>query len=130
MKALQVLVAMLACAHMALAAGAAASPERGGSKGPEAAAAPHGGAVMSPRAAPFAHSNADRLHSLLSTKARGQIARQPTRVGSPKVATGAIARGSTIGGPRTPQYGRLGGQAIGRTVRNATIDGNQLRRKF
>ena len=130
MKALQVLVAMLACAHMALAAGAAASPERGGSKGPEAAAAPHGGSVTPQRGAQLPHSNADRLHSLLSRRARGPIARQPARVGSPKAATGAVARGSTIGGPHSPQYGRLGGQATGRTVRNATIDGKQLRRKF
>jgi hypothetical protein len=47
-------------------------------------------------------------------------------VTSPSAVTRAFGRDSTIGGPRAPGPGRVGGPAIGRTAHNATIDGTQL----
>jgi hypothetical protein len=63
------------------------------------------------------------------------VASGPTPVGSniatraltsPSAVTRAFGRGSTIGGPRAPGPGLVGGPAIGRTAHNATIDGSQL----
>jgi hypothetical protein len=50
--------------------------------------------------------------------------------GSPAAKLAATSRGLVIGGPRIQSAGRVGGPAINRTTRGATIDGSQPHHKF
>jgi hypothetical protein len=75
---------------------------------------------------------------------RGLDVRGPqggTPAGQPKLAASNSAvspaarlvmtpRTSTIGGPHSQGIGRVGGPAISRTTRSATVDGTQLHHKF
>jgi hypothetical protein len=181
MRVAQLLGALLACAPLAVATGAAASPEHGGSPAAPSTKAPHavdGMAPVSPGkghgpktgpsesgAAPrpsavnpwraagqVTHGHADRSHPLAqpsrtSGPTRAAAVRGPSVRGShgmspagerkpaatsksPAINSTARA-GATLGGPHVQGYGHLGGgQAIGRTAHNASIDGSLLHRKF
>jgi hypothetical protein len=194
MKMAQLLGALLACAPLAFAAGAPASPEHSASSaapstkatravdgvapassekghGPktglsESGVAPRASAVNPRRAAgQVTHGRADQFHSLSGAQTRGRVAQPshpygPTRAaavggpsvrgshgmgshgmspaGAPKPAATAKSpttnttgrAGATLGGPHAQGYGHLGGQAIGRTTHNTSIDGSLLHRKF
>jgi hypothetical protein len=64
----------------------------------------------------LANSNADRLHSLLSAKARTRIAKASSRVGSNDVATGnRVVRGPRSASPMdqpTPPVSKFGARAV------------------
>jgi hypothetical protein len=70
--------------------------------------------------------------------AASNTAAPPTALpGQPKLAApkspaspAAAPRSSGIGGPHAQVSGRIGGPAVGRATRSATIDGGQLRHKF
>jgi hypothetical protein len=103
MKVSCILCMILACASLILEARAIASSEEGRSSAAaakvrettaraapslDAGAKPRRGSVASQGGvAQAGRSNADRLHSLLNTQARGRLARQPVRAGSTRAVT-------------------------------------------
>jgi hypothetical protein len=136
-----VLCAMGLWVNLPLDAGAVESPERVGlsadaSRMAQAAdrpaagiAAPRRGLTSAPRrAAEHARSSANNSHSSLGQSARGRVENSVSRPIPPKLKI--VPGGSTLGGPRVTDPGRLGGLPGARGAKPAVINGVQLHRKF
>jgi hypothetical protein len=104
MKVVLRLCALWACGPLALGASAAEVPAFGGSavRNAVVAASPRHDSVTLSRSAALARSTADRLHSLLSTRARGRIAASPNRRPGPSPA----AAGGSSAAPARELPGR------------------------